>query len=93
MTDSSSEDNSEMTQMAGELIQAKMEAARHPQSLTHILKMGSFHMEIVPDKSIDIEKLFKEVITDLYEKFGEEVLKINMSDIIQAQKDMGGMHG
>ena len=50
-------------------------------------------MEIVPDKSIDIEKLFKEVITDLYEKFGEEVLKINMSDIIQAQKDMGGMHG
>ena len=41
MTDSSSEDNSEMTQMAGELIQAKMEAARHPQSLTHLFRTGS----------------------------------------------------
>jgi hypothetical protein len=50
-------------------------------------------MEIVPDKSIDIERVFRDTITDLHEKFGEDVLKINMSDIIQAQKPIGGMHG
>ena len=93
MTDSSSEETPEMAQMAGELFQAKIDAARGPQNLTHLLKLGSFHMEIVPDKSIDIEKLFSDTFIDLYEKFGTEVLKINMSDIIQAQQKAGNMHG
>jgi len=93
MTGSSSEENPEMAQMAGELFQAKIEAAKGPQNLTHLLKLGSFHMEIVPDKSIDIEQVFKNTINDLYEKFGEEVLKINMSDIIAAQQKAGNMHG
>ncbi len=93
MTDSSSEETPEMAQMAGELFQAKIDAARGPQNLTHLLKLGSFHMEIVPDKSIDIEKVFSDTINDLYEKFGTEVLKINMSDIIQAQQKAGNMHG
>ena len=78
--------------MAGELMAAKMEAASNKGSMTHLLKMGSFHMEIVPSSDIDVEKLFKETIADLYDKFGEEVLKINMSDIIKAQQN-GAMHG
>tara|TARA_R110002020_G_scaffold103658_4_gene242952 strand:- start:2452 stop:2736 length:285 start_codon:yes stop_codon:yes gene_type:complete len=94
MTDSSSEDNSEMTQMAGELIQAKMDAASKSSNMTHLMRLGSFQMEIVPSRDIDVEKLFKEVLADLYDKFGEEVLKINTSDIIaKKQAEMGGMHG
>ena len=95
MTDSSSEGKPEpeVVQMASELIQAKMEAARQPQSLTHLLQLGSFRMEIVPTKDIDIEKMFAETIDDLYKKFGEDVLKINMTDIMQAQKQSGNMHG
>ena len=94
MTDSSSEGESpEVAQMAGELFQAKIDAARGPQTMTHLLQLGSFRMEIVPDKNIDIEKVFKDTITDLHEKFGADVLKINMSDIIHAQKPIGGMHG
>ena len=54
--------------------------------------MGSFHMEIVPSSDIDVEKLFKETIADLYTKFGEEVLKINMTDIIK-QQESRNMHG
>ena len=39
MTDLSSKDNDDaMTDMAGELIQAKMDAVRAPQNLTHLLK-------------------------------------------------------
>ena len=93
MTDSSSEESPEMAQMAGELFQAKIDAARGPQTMTHLLQIGSFRMEIVPDKNIDIEQVFKDTIADLYNKFGAEVLKINMSDIVQAQQKTGGMHG
>ena len=76
MTDLSSEqpERGEMASMAGELIQAKMDSARKDGSSTHILHVGSFHMEIVPDKDIDIAKIFKEVMDDLYEKFGDKII-------------------
>ena len=94
MTDSSSNGESpEVAAMAGELFQAKIDAARSPQTMTHLLQLGSFRMEIVPDRDIDIEKVFKDTIADLYEKFGDNVLKINMTDIIQAQQKAGHMHG
>jgi len=94
MTDSSSEgETQEVAAMAGELFQAKIDAARSPQTMTHLLQLGSFRMEIVPDRNIDVQQLFKDTIADLYDKFGEEVLKINMSDIVQAQQKAGHMHG
>ena len=77
MTDLSSKgepDRSAMASMAGELIQAKMDAARKNGNSTHILHVGSFHMEIVPDKDIDIAQVFKEVMDDLYEKFGDKLI-------------------
>ena len=53
MTDLSSKDsdNNAMTDMARDLIEAKMDAARQPQNLTHLLKIGCFHMELVPNKN------------------------------------------
>ena len=94
MTDSSSKGESpEVAQMAGELFQAKIDAARGPQTMTHLLQLGSFRMEIVPDKNIDIEKVFRDTITDLHDKFGKDVLKINMTDIMKQQPPSGGMHG
>jgi len=89
MTDLSSED---MADMAGELMAAKIKAAKNESGMTHLLKLGSFQMEIVPSSDIDVEKLFKETIADLYNKFGEEVLKINMTDIIK-QQESRNMHG
>ena len=94
MTDSSSKGESpEVAQMAGELFQAKIDAARGPQTMTHLLQLGSFRMEIVPDRNIDIQKVFSDTIADLYEKFGSEVLKINMTDIMKQQQQTGSMHG
>ena len=51
MTDSSSSD---MADMASELLSAKMEAAKKEGQMTHVLRIGSFHMEIVPDETIDV---------------------------------------
>lgn len=88
---SKKDDSDAMTEMAGELIQAKMDAARQPQSLTHLLKFGSFHMEIVPSKSIDVEKIFKDVISDLHAKFGDKILEIDIKGLQPSQD--GVMHG
>ena len=78
MTDLSSEqstpERNAMANMAGELMQAKMDEARKGANNTHILHVGSFHMEIVPDKDIDIAQVFKEVMDDLYEKFGDRLI-------------------
>ena len=79
MTDLSSKESPDernaMANMAGELMQAKMDEARKGSSNTHILHVGSFHMEIVPDKDIDIAKIFKEVMDDLYEKYGDRLIR------------------
>jgi len=91
MTDLSSKDDKDaMTEMAGDLIQAKMDAARQPQNLTHLLKFGSFHMEIVPNKNIDVEKIFKDTIADLHKKFGDKILEIDIKGLTDQS---GVMHG
>ena len=77
MTDLSSKESperNEMASMAGELMQAKMDEARKGANNTHILHVGSFHMEIVPDKDIDIAQVFKAVMDDLYEKYGDRLI-------------------
>ena len=77
MTDLSSEqpsDRGDMADMAGELIQAKMDSARKETQQTHVLHFGAFHMEIVPSKDINIEKIFKAVMDDLYEKYGDRLI-------------------
>ena len=77
MTDLSSEPkHPEMANMAGELIQAKMDMARQNTQMTHVLRIGPFHMEVVPSKDIDIEKMFKSVMDDLYEKYGDKMLSV-----------------
>ena len=95
MTDSSSKAaDPRIADMAGELIHAKMEAARNSATMTHLLQIGSFRMEIVPSSDINVEEVFKNTIADLYDKFGPEVLKINTADIIRASQMQGNsMHG
>ena len=51
MTDSSSEE----MHMAQELMEAKMALGQARNQMTHMLRIGSFHIEIVPNKDIDVE--------------------------------------
>ena len=80
MTDSSSEeDNSEMAEMMQDLLQAKMDMASKDGQMTHVLRVGTFLIEIVPDKKINIEKFFKETMDNLFDRFGEKALKVNIT--------------
>ena len=84
MTDSSS--NPEMADMAAELMMAKMDASK----LTHLLRIGTFQMEIAPTENIDVRAFFNETIDKLIEKYGEKLLEI---DIKTATMQAGTMHG
>lgn len=89
---SSKDDNKDaMTDMARDLIEAKMDAARQPQNLTHLLKIGCFHMELVPNKNLDVEATFKGIIADLHDKFGDKILEIDIKGLQTSQE--GVMHG
>ena len=90
MTDSSSE----MADMAGELMAAKMAAASKRSEMTHMLRMGNFHVEIVPDSDIDVEKFFTETMNNLWDRFGKDSLEVKVSGMDGMKPtDDRGMHG
>jgi len=88
MTDSSSdrvdkmdEASADMADMAAELIHAKMESAKADGHMTHVLRIGTFHMELVPDSNINVENIFNTMIDKLMKKYGEKLLQINIQQI------------
>ena len=89
MTDSSS-DTETMADMATELIAAKIETAKKDTQMTHVMRVGTFHMEIVPDKDINVEKVFSTTLDKLIDKFGDKLLDINIQQI--QGNEYGGKH-
>ena len=87
MTDSSSNEN--ISDMAAELINAKIESARKDTQMTHVLRIGSFHMEIVTDKDIDVEKMFEKTLKSLMDKYDKELLVTAEGLISQSGKMYG----
>ena len=91
MTDSSSED----MHMAQELMEAKMALGQARNQMTHMLRMGNFHIEIVPNKDIDIEKFFEKTMDNLFDRFGKDALEVKVTDMdgLKPSNGGGGMHG
>ena len=83
MTDSSSEPD--MGQMAGELMMAKMDANK----MTHLLRIGTFQLEVAPNEDIDIREFFNETLDKLISAYGEKLLEID----IKTASVHGNMHG
>ena len=81
MTDSSSNDREDIANMAAELIQAKVDSAKKDTQMTHMMRIGTFHMEIVPDSTIDIEKVFNNMMDKLMKEYGEKILTMNINQV------------
>ena len=77
MTDSSSDAPADAA-MLNELLHAKMESARSQTQRTHVMRIGTFHMEIVPTKDIDTVDLFNKTLDKLIQQYGEKLLEIKM---------------
>ena len=91
MTDSSSE-REEMADMAGELMAAKIAAASKRGEMTHMLRMGTFHVEIVPDSGIDVEEFFTKCMDNLWDRFGKDALEVSVSGMDGQRPSEGRMH-
>ena len=84
MTGLSSEPpNEDMANMAGELIQAKMDMARPGTQITHVLRQGPLHIQVVASKDITLEKKFPSGMDDFYEEFGDKILSISFAETQQ----------
>ena len=84
MTDSCSEKEKEvMADMAADLIETKLENAKKDTQMTHVLRIGTFHMEIVPDAKIDVDKMFSEALDKLMDKYGDKLLEISIAQLKQ----------
>ena len=92
MTDSSSKDREEIANMAGELIQAKMDSAKKDTQMTHMMRIGTFHMELVPDRDISVKEIFDDTLDKLMDKFGDKLLEISIQQL-QTDKDTGRHYG
>jgi hypothetical protein len=57
--------------------------------------MGNFHIEIVPNRDIDIEKFFENTMNNLLDRFGKDALEVKVSGMenLKPQSGGGGMHG
>ncbi len=85
MTDSSSD----MADMAAELIHTKVESARKDTQMTHVLRIGNFHMEVVPSKDVDIEKMFKETLSMLMKEYDDKLLEVGIENVKERQAHYG----
>ena len=83
MTDSSSD--IDMSDMAGQLMMAKMDANK----MTHLLRIGTFQMEINPNDDVDVREFFSETIDKLISVYGEKLLEIDIRTAMQSSN----MHG
>ncbi len=83
MTDSSSE--VDMGDMAGQLMMAKMDANK----MTHLLRIGTFQLEVAPNEDIDVRAFFNETLDKLISAYGDKLLEID----IKTASVHGNMHG
>jgi hypothetical protein len=83
MTDSSS-DNKPMIDMPPMM---GMDATK----MTHLLRIGTFQMEISPNDGVDVREFFSETIDKLISAYGEKLLEIDVKGIpMQSSTTMHG---
>ena len=85
MTDSSSEPPMNID-MAADLMSAKMDAAK----MTHLLRIGTFQLEINPTSDVDVEKFFSETLDKLISAYGERLLEIDVKGLPVQPPSMHG---
>ena len=72
-----------MADMAADLIETKLENAKKDTQMTHVLRIGTFHMEIVPDAKIDVAEVFSSALDKLMDRYGDKLLEISIAQLKQ----------
>jgi hypothetical protein len=84
MTDSCSDKEKEViADLAADLLETKLENAKKDTQMTHVMRIGTFHMEIVPDAKINVAEVFSDALDKLMEKYGDKLLEISIAQLKQ----------
>jgi len=57
--------------------------------MTHLMRVGTFQLEINPNDDVDVREFFSETLDKLISAYGEKLLEID----IKAAAVHGTMHG
>ena len=65
---------------------AKMDANK----MTHLLRIGTFQLEINPTSEVDVEKFFSETLDKLISAYGDRLLEIDVKGLPVQPPSMHG---
>jgi hypothetical protein len=58
--------------------------------MTHLLRIGTFQLEINPNDNVDVREFFNETLDKLISAYGEKLLEIDVRIPVQSSTNMHG---
>ncbi len=88
MTDSSSDIDMVISEKAMKNMMAG--DAGKSSVMTHLLRIGTFQMEVAPNEDIDVRAFFNETLDKLIEAYGDKLLDIDVKGLPLQPSSMHG---
>ena len=89
MTDSSSEVDMVISEKAMKNMMAGESPSKSP-AMTHLLRIGTFQLEVAPNEDIDVRAFFNETLDKLIEAYGDRLLEIDVKGLPVQPPSMHG---
>jgi|TARA_R100001463_G_scaffold60127_6_gene112550 hypothetical protein len=90
MTDSSSEVDMVLSEKAIKSMMAGGDAGKNGV-MTHLLRIGTFQLEVAPNENVDVRAFFNETLDKLIEAYGDRLLEIDVKGLpVQTPTNMHG---
>ena len=89
MTDSSSEVDMVISEKAMKNMMARESPSKSP-AMTHLLRIGTFQLEVAPNEDIDVRAFFNETLDKLISAYGDRLLEIDVKGLPVQPPSMHG---
>lgn len=90
MTDSSSDIDMVISEKAMKNMMAGDGLSGKSPVMTHLLRIGTFQMEVAPNEDIDVRAFFSETLDKLIEAYGDKLLDIDVKGLPLQPSSMHG---
>ena len=91
MTDSSSEVDMVISEKAMKNMMSGDGPSGKSPVMTHLIRIGTFQMEVAPNEDIDVRAFFNETLDKLIEAYGDKLLEIDVKGL--PTQPSNNMHG
>ena len=90
MTDSSSEVDMVISEKAMKNMMSGEGPSSKSPAMTHLLRIGTFQMEVAPNEDIDVRAFFNETLDKLISAYGDRLLEIDVKGLPVQPPSMHG---